>query len=164
MTVYARRSVRVLVLDSTDRLLLIRSALVADEPAHGFAWFTPGGGIEPGEELADTAVRELREEVGLAVEPADLHPVAFASGHAELGWANGLFRDDFFLCRVDSHDVDTTGQTPLERTHYNGYRWWTLAELASTTEAVYPFGLAGLLDDLVGGRVPAVPVELPWHH
>jgi hypothetical protein len=43
---------------------------------------------------------------------ADLRPVAFAAGRADLGWASGLFRDDFFLHRVDRHRVDPAGWPP----------------------------------------------------
>jgi len=164
VTTYVRRAARVLLLDSADRVLLIRSALVPGDPAGGYAWFTPGGGVEDGESLAVAAARELREEVGLAADVADLRPVAYTSGHADLGWANGLFRDDFFLHRVDSHQVDTSAQTAFEWSHYDGHQWWTLAELATTTETIYPFGLTDLLTGLLAGQVPATPIELPWHH
>jgi 8-oxo-dGTP pyrophosphatase MutT (NUDIX family) len=163
-TTYARRSARVLLVDSDDRILLICYALSAADPTRGHAWFTPGGGVEPGEDLVEAAVRELDEEVGLAVRTADLRLVAYTSGHADLGFASGLFRDDFFLCRVDGHEVDTARQTTLERQHYQGHRWWTLAELAATTETVYPLGLVGLLADIKAGRRLDLPVELPWHH
>lgn len=35
-------------------------------------WQTPGGAVDPGETLAETAVREAREETGVAVEPIGL--------------------------------------------------------------------------------------------
>jgi 8-oxo-dGTP pyrophosphatase MutT (NUDIX family) len=35
-------------------------------------WCLPGGNAEPGESPAETAVRETREETGLAVEPVEL--------------------------------------------------------------------------------------------
>ena len=106
----------------------------------------------------------LREETGLSVAPAALSPVAYTAGRADLGWASGLFRDDFFFCRVVSHEVDSSGLNEFERGHYRGHRWWTHAELASTREAIAPAGLAPLVADLIAGRLPAAPVALPWHH
>jgi 8-oxo-dGTP pyrophosphatase MutT (NUDIX family) len=164
VTVYARRSSRVLLVDAGDRILLIRSALAADDPSRGHAWFTPGGGVEPGEGLVEAAAREAHEEVGLTVSTSDLRHVAYTSGHADLGFASGLFRDDFFFCRTGSHVVDTGLQTDLERRHYLGHQWWSLTELAATDETVYPFQLLDLLTELTAGRWPAAPVELPWHH
>lgn len=99
---------------------------------------------------------------GLKVTTAELRLVAYTSGHADLGWANGLFRDDFFLCRVTSHEVDTAELTDFERTHYSGYRWWTHAELTGTSETIYPNGLAVLVGELLSGALPQAPVGLPW--
>jgi hypothetical protein len=58
--------------------------------------------------------------------------------------------------------VDTAGLTEFERQHYGGHRWWTQAELAATTEPVYPHGLAALVADLLAGRLPPLPIALPW--
>jgi 8-oxo-dGTP pyrophosphatase MutT (NUDIX family) len=164
MSEFARRSGRVLVLDAADRLLLIRLLRVPGQPEHGHEWFTPGGGVEAGEDVAVAAARELREETGLRVSPDELVPVAYTTGQADLGWVSGLFRDDFFLHRVVAHQVDSAGLTDFERTYYGGYRWWTQAELAGSSEIIYPVNLAALVTELIAGRVPASPAALPWHH
>lgn len=76
---------------------------------------------------------------------------------------NGWLRDDFFLCRVDGHEVDTSGLGPNERAHVIEHHWWTAGELATTDEIVYPIGLGPLAAELAAGRVPAEPVQLPWY-
>jgi len=115
--------------------------------------------------LANAATRELREEVGLDVPAADLgEPVAYTAGYADLGWAAGDFRDDFFFLRVDRHDVDTSRMEDLELSVHAGEQWWSVDELAVTDEIVYPYDLVPLLTNLLDGRRPVPPVMLPWHH
>ncbi|MET9917424.1 NUDIX domain-containing protein [Streptomyces sp. NPDC006435] len=48
------------------------------------AWTLPGGKAEPGEALDEAAARELKEETGLVVDPADLALVHVV--HVEQGW------------------------------------------------------------------------------
>ncbi|WP_433334295.1 NUDIX hydrolase [Spirillospora sp. CA-294931] len=161
MRAYRRRSARVLLVDGAGRLLLFRFPGLNG----GHIWLTPGGGVDEGEPLHAAAARELREETGLAVTPDQLGPrVAVTSGYADLGWARGVFRDDFFLHRTGAHEVDLGGLEAHERDMITAHRWWSLDELHSTGETVYPFGLAPLLARLLEGRVPASPVRLPWHH
>ncbi len=38
-------------------------------------WAVPAGHVEHGESVAEAAVREVREEVGVEIDPADLVPV-----------------------------------------------------------------------------------------
>ncbi|MGC4174093.1 NUDIX hydrolase [Demequina sp.] len=65
-----RLGARVLLLDGSGRLLLVRGH-DPHQPERSF-WFTPGGGIEAGESPREAAVRELAEETGYVLEPGEL--------------------------------------------------------------------------------------------
>ncbi len=58
----------VLVLDEQGRLLMIRRS-------DSGAWGVPGGAMEPGEAIEETARRELKEETGLDLRRAELFGV-----------------------------------------------------------------------------------------
>jgi 8-oxo-dGTP pyrophosphatase MutT (NUDIX family) len=162
---YRRRTSRVLLIDGADRVLLLKHLNDPDDPATTHIWFTPGGGVEKGESLAQAAARELGEEIGLSVTPGDLGPqIGVASGYADLGWTKGLFQDNFYHYRVEAHEVDLSGLQKHELRHHAGYRWWSPAEIAASTETIYPYALAGLTAELTAGRIPRTPVQLPWHH
>ena len=75
-TVSRRVSARVVLLDRTGAVLLFCGSDPAlpdgsDGPAPRW-WFTVGGATQHGETLVEAAVRELEEETGLRVDPADM--------------------------------------------------------------------------------------------
>lgn len=148
-----RRAARALLVDPCGRVLLLRGHDPAN-PALAW-WFTPGGGLDPGEDVPAALRREVREETGLDLTGVDLGPVVL---HRSVDFAfEGVHyrqEEDFFRMAVAAFTVDTSAWTEVERRSVDAVRWWTPAELASTSETVYPMGLADLLADPLPARRP----------
>ena len=100
-------------------------------PADPF-WFTIGGAVEAGETLAEGAVRELREEVGIALEPAALgEPVE--TSYAEFTWAGARFEQDqtFYAVLIGEVEVTFAGQEALEQATTDKHGWLLPEDLES---------------------------------
>ena len=141
-----RTSARVLLLDAEGRLLLFHGCDPA-RPEAGTWWFTPGGGVEPGETLTEAARREIFEETG-HVLPEDLGPVVFQQT-IQFSFDGVAYEqtDNFFRTTAEHGTVDYSGWTEIERRSVHSHRWWTLSELATTAEKIYPPVLLTLLTE-----------------
>lgn len=147
MDVVVRRTGRVLPVHD-GRVLLIRGG-DPGRPEAGEWWFTVGGGCEHGESPADAARREAFEEAGITL-PRDLGPVVLqreTSFEFDGKWLEQV--EDYYMCTVDTDAVATSGWNELERRVFTAQRWWSVAELSTTSEVVYPTGLGELLADLL---------------
>ena len=83
------------VVDEGGRILLHRRT-------DNQLWSIPGGGMEVGETIAETVVREVQEETGLKVEPERLVGI-YTNPHHVTAYDDGEVRQQFsicFACRV----------------------------------------------------------------
>ncbi|MET8951227.1 NUDIX domain-containing protein [Streptomyces sp. NPDC004393] len=83
-------SVVAFVRDATGRVLMIQRS-------DNGRWALPGGGHDIGEAIADTVVREVREETGIEVEVAGLSGIYTDPGHV-MRYDDGEVRQQFSLC------------------------------------------------------------------
>jgi 8-oxo-dGTP diphosphatase len=110
--------VTLFILDPEQRLALIRKPHFALD-----VWRPPGGGIKPGEDPGDGAVREALEETGLRVELRRYLVEAqavFRNGGRELPWVTHVL-----LAQTEDEEL-----APDDPGEIAAARWGTLKELA----------------------------------
>ena len=99
-------------------------------------WLTIGGGAERGETLAEAAAREMREEAGIDVRPADLgEPI----GNTVIDYS--LFAllpvtqsQTYFAIAVDDAEVSFAHQSLIERLTIERHEWLSADELERRPE------------------------------
>jgi len=155
-----RDAVRVVLADAGGRILLFH-AMTPDRAPGGW-WELPGGGIDAGESYLDAAVREIREETGLVLDPAAIGPPAW---RRDATWrSRGIRRlqhEVVVLARVaaDQPEIIDGGRTQEELEDYVAARWWEPGEIVRSRERFYPGRLPQLLPAFLAGEGIDEPFE-----
>ena len=154
-----RITVRVLLFDPDGRILLMKGRLPSRPDAPG-AWFTVGGGADPGETLEACARREIAEETGFA--EVELGPAVWRreGAGALVGGEAALFKETYLVAHCAGGEPSRAGWMDYEHELIDDIRWWTVAEVLASAEPIYPERLRELLPDIAAGRYPAEPVEI----
>lgn len=90
--------------------------ILLERRSDNLAWALPGGAIEPGEEPADTLVREVYEETGLRVAP-ELIVGVYAGSQGFVTFPNGhevAVVNITFACRVIGGELRADNEESLE--------------------------------------------------
>lgn len=98
-------------------------------------WHLPGGGIKEGEDPAEAVTRETKEEVGVYLQPKELHLVA------EGLWSSGGHNHLYHIFGVE---VATKPKITLRRREILEAQWLWPAEL---TEANMPAEMRRAISD-----------------
>jgi ADP-ribose pyrophosphatase YjhB (NUDIX family) len=109
--------VTLFILDPAERIALIRKPQFAAD-----VWRPPGGGIKPGEDVVEGAVREALEETGLHVglrRYLVATQALFRNGDRELAWRTHVFLAETADTAIEPNDPEEIADA----------RWGTLEEL-----------------------------------
>jgi 8-oxo-dGTP pyrophosphatase MutT (NUDIX family) len=155
-----RLGARILLLDPTDRVLLLQ----AHDPVEPFRrwWELPGGGIQPGESTIDTCRRELAEETGIHLR--DVGPCVWIRESRFRFRGQHYYRRDWIHVAhlpQQAESLEPTQLTDNEQEILLDERWWSAKELAAaTTQWFLPRRLPELLPAILAGHYTDHPLEL----
>lgn len=152
-----RRAVRALLTTPDRQILLMR---VTFPDPHRVLWITPGGGLDPAEDLLTGLRRELREEVGhddFQIGPQVWHQtVSFYVGKRSVQQHNR-----YFWVPTEKFDpVFDLNPDPIERAMFDEYRWWSVDQIARSGEVFAPVELAARLAALFEYGPPRQPIDV----
>ncbi|MBU1251912.1 MAG: NUDIX domain-containing protein [Actinobacteria bacterium] len=138
-----RRTSRIMLIDADGAALLFFTA--APDSSRFSRWITPGGGVDPGEDHARAAVRELFEETGLVVDAVGDpvwsldFDVAWDEADHDRGHA------EYYVLRCERFTPASTNWTAEEHVDVTAHRWFTADELEASGEPFEPAELPALL-------------------
>jgi 8-oxo-dGTP diphosphatase len=157
-----RPSGRLILLDPQDRIFLFKvhqPAVYDPKNRHQDPmWIMVGGMVDPGEDFAQAAVREAREETGLIV--GDVRWTWSRKRIMQWREREVLHIERFFLGRTASTAIDTSGLDEREKSWTLDHRWWSVDEILASTDRFEPTDLGARLKDLLKNGPPAEPIDL----
>ena len=156
MELIRRQCARAVLLDAGGRVLLFRLDPTGDPAGEGY-WYLPGGGIDESETPETALQRELAEEAGM--DAVELGPRLVHLTGVRFEFGGRVFEQDewHILARSGSPvSAADDNEAPAVAAH----RWWSVHELRSTAETVYPAHLAALIETVIRDGPPHTPLEI----
>ena len=149
-----RRAARVVLLDETGRVLLVRFVY------RGRSWWcAPGGGLENGETHEDAARREVVEETGFELE--ELGSWIWSREHV-FRFEGRLYRqvERYFIACVPAFEPRPGSLGAAEAGVFRGLRWWSIEEMEASAEEFAPVDLPALVRRLAEQGPPERPIRV----
>ena len=148
-----------MLLDADSNLFLMRASDPIDPNIEPW-WQIPGGQIDPGEDSAAAAARELYEEAGIS--EIQMGPCIWTQ-YVEFSFGGLDFKSNDFihLARCEeSFEWSPTYLEALEAAAFEEAKWWELNELLQNSERVLPDRLKEFLPAILAGEIPSEPIDI----
>jgi len=158
-----RDAVRVVLTDGGGRVLLFH-VRTPDETPDGW-WELPGGGLGRGESYLEAAIREIREETGLLLDPAHVSPPSWRRDSTWVSRGKRRLQHEVVVharITADQPPIIDGGRTPQEVEDFVTFRWWQVPEITGSRHRFYPGRLPELLPTFLAGEAIDEPFEL-WN-
>jgi 8-oxo-dGTP pyrophosphatase MutT (NUDIX family) len=139
-----RRAARLLVIDPDSGAVL----LFQYEDDGRRWWATPGGALDGDETFEEAAIREAAEELNIASR--SLLPLWHRTVEFSFRGTARRQEEQYFLLRIPPGDI-ALGQHVREAHRQEGIiatRWWSLEEIETASEQVFPEDLPQRLREL----------------
>ncbi len=147
---FSHKGVRVFILDSRNRLLLVRHTV--EEEGKEF-WLLPGGGVEENEYSYDAALREVKEETNIDINIINL------LFNLEEKTDDGLRCTNYFLGEYKYGDLKL-GMDPEfdeDKQVLSGVRYFTREEIQNLPD-VYPEIIKDEFWDIIETYMPSYTI------
>jgi 8-oxo-dGTP pyrophosphatase MutT (NUDIX family) len=165
MAIPVRTSVKVLLLNENDELLLMCAddpkTTSADNSYHGRFWYCVGGEINQGESTQEAALRETYEETGIPQEKIELGPIVwFGEFDMILHGTLTHLKQSFIVAKTKHNAVFLNDLDQWEKGFVKNVAWFSLEKIKNSEETIFPVVLTNYLPDILSGQYPTEPFEI----
>jgi 8-oxo-dGTP pyrophosphatase MutT (NUDIX family) len=164
MSIPIRNAVRVLLLHDDKLLLMCMEGFdisTAEGTRNHRFWCTVGGALEPRESIQEAALREIYEETGIKPEEVTVGPVVWC-GEVDLVWKGTLihFRESYIVVKTNQFAASLCKATLDEQETVKKFEWFSLDQIRTSTEVIFPICLVEHLQPILAGDYPPEPVVI----
>lgn len=156
-----RHSIKVILLNQHNQMLLMCADTFLNDKYYGKFWFPIGGGTLEKESEEEAAYREIYEETGIEKDEVQLGPVVWF-GEAEFFLKGKMFlqKERFIVAKTKKEKVFLNELDDWEKKFVKEIKWFSLEDIKTSKDLVFPLVLVQYLPNILLGIYPKEPIQI----